>query len=145
MAKITIEKADGEYRVPAEDGYEDGAAYTDDKDDAIAIAKKIYGKDVEIKYRSVPEFVGGKYEKMRPKSIKEGTVMNVFDRTLAILTEGTCTKNEKKVASIEKKIEKAEEKLAKIDKKAKKEAYEKVKEEIKQLKIELKAASKACK
>lgn len=65
--KVTIEKADGEYRVPAEDGYENGAHYTDDKEDAIAVAKKVFGDDVEIKFRSVPEFVGGKYEKYRPK------------------------------------------------------------------------------
>jgi hypothetical protein len=71
---VTIEKSQGEYRVPAKDGYEDGAAYTDDKDDAIATAKRVFGKDVEIKFRSVPEFVGGKYEKYRPKGkLKEGT------------------------------------------------------------------------
>lgn len=65
---ITIEKADGEYRVPAEDGYEDGAYYTNDKLDAMSVAQKVFGKDVIIKFRSVPEFVGGKYEKMKPKN-----------------------------------------------------------------------------
>jgi hypothetical protein len=68
IMKITIEKADGEFRVPAKDGYEDGAYYSDDKEDAIAVAVEMYGQDVEIKFRSVPEFVGGKYEKMRPKN-----------------------------------------------------------------------------
>lgn len=67
--KITIEKEpDGEYRVPSEDGYEDGASYTDYKEDAIAIAKRVFGKDVEIKFRSVPEFTGAKYAKMKPKN-----------------------------------------------------------------------------
>jgi hypothetical protein len=67
---ITIEKdsSTGEFRVPAEDGYEDGASYTDDKNDAIKTCKKRYGKDCVIKFRSVPEFVGGKYEKYRPGS-----------------------------------------------------------------------------
>lgn len=65
--KVTIEKSQGEYRVPSEDGYEDGAYYTDDKEDAVAVAKKVFGDNVEIKYRSVAEFSGGKYEKYRPK------------------------------------------------------------------------------
>lgn len=64
---ITIEKSNGEYRVPSEDGYEDGAHYTDDKDDAIAVAKKVFGSNITIKFKSVFEFVGGKYEKYRPK------------------------------------------------------------------------------
>ena len=68
---VTIEKSQGEYRVPSEDGYEDGAYYTNDRDDAIGVAKKVFGADIDIKYRSVPEFVGGKYEKMRPKNMKE--------------------------------------------------------------------------
>ena len=61
---ITIEKdgSTGEYRVPAQDGKEAGATYTDDKQDAIDTAKSIYGDDVKIKFRSVAEFVGGKYE-----------------------------------------------------------------------------------
>lgn len=65
---ITIEKdsSTGEYRVPAPDGYENGATYTDDMQDAIDTAKSIYGKDVIIKFRSVREFVGGKYELYRP-------------------------------------------------------------------------------
>lgn len=66
-ATVTIEKSQGEYRVPSEDGYEDGAYYDNDKESAIAVAKKTFGDDVVIKFRSVPEFVGGKYEKMRPK------------------------------------------------------------------------------
>lgn len=67
---ITIEKdsSTGEFRVPAEDGYEDGAYYTDDKKDAIDTCKTRYGKVCVIKFRSVPEFVGGKYEKYRPGS-----------------------------------------------------------------------------
>jgi hypothetical protein len=68
---VTIEKADGEYRVPAEDGYEDGAYYTDDKEDAVSTAKKVFGDDATIKFRSVPEFAGGKYDKYRPKGVKE--------------------------------------------------------------------------
>lgn len=74
---VTIEKSsDGEYRVPADDGFEDGAHYTDDKDDAIAVAKKVFGDNVQIKYRSVPEFVGGKYEKMKPntRNVKESYI-----------------------------------------------------------------------
>jgi ribosome modulation factor len=71
--KITIEKSQGEYRVPAKDGREEGACYDTDKESAIGTAKKIYGDDVEIKYRSVPEFVGGKYEdkKKGKKKLKE--------------------------------------------------------------------------
>jgi len=64
---ITIEKSQGEFRVPSDDGYEDGAYYTDSKEDAVATAQKVFGPDIIIKYKSVPEFVGGKYEKYRPK------------------------------------------------------------------------------
>jgi len=73
--KITIEKdsSTGEYRVPAEDGYEDGAYYTADRVDAIDTCKAMHGKDVVITFRSVPEFVGGKYEKYRSKKLKEST------------------------------------------------------------------------
>lgn len=67
---IAIEKdsSTGEFRVPAEDGYEDGAYYTDDKKDAIDTCKTRYGKTCQITFRSVKEFVGGKYEKYRPGS-----------------------------------------------------------------------------
>jgi hypothetical protein len=67
---IAIEKdsSTGEFRVPAEDGYEDGAYYTDDKKDAIDTCKTRYGKECNITFRSVKEFVGGKYEKYRPGS-----------------------------------------------------------------------------
>ena len=68
---ITIEKSQGEFRVPAPDGYEDGAYYTDSKEDAAGTAQKVFGPDIIIKYRSVAEFVGGKYEKYRPKGVKE--------------------------------------------------------------------------
>lgn len=66
---VTIEKSSvtKEYRVPSEDGYENGAAYTDDKQEAIAIAKRVFGSDCIIKFRSVFEFCGGKYEKYRPE------------------------------------------------------------------------------
>jgi predicted transport protein len=83
---VTIEKSsDGEYRVPAEDGYENGAYYTDDKKDATGTAKKVFGDDVVVKFRSVSEFVGGKYEKMRPKSkkLKENTEFNIRTDTMA--------------------------------------------------------------
>lgn len=67
---ITIEKdsSTGEYRIPAKDGYEDGAYYTSEKLDAVDTCKTRYGKNCIIKFRSVPEFVGGKYEKYRPGS-----------------------------------------------------------------------------
>lgn len=70
LQTVTIEKSQGEYRVPSEDGYEDGAYYTVDKKDAEGVAFKVFGKDIIIKFRSVPEFVGGKYEKYRPKGKK---------------------------------------------------------------------------
>ena len=70
-SSVTIEKSQGEFRVPAKDGYEDGACYTEDKQDAIDTAKHIWGSDVQIKFRSVPEFVGGKYEKHRPTTASE--------------------------------------------------------------------------
>lgn len=67
--KITIEKYNGEYRIPAPDGYEDGAAYTDDKEDAISTAKTMYkNPDLKITFRSVSSFEGGKYEKFKPGS-----------------------------------------------------------------------------
>jgi hypothetical protein len=66
---VVIEKSrDGEFRVPAPDGYENGAYYTDDKTDAVGTAKKMYGALMIAKFRSVPEFSGGKYEKYRPGS-----------------------------------------------------------------------------
>jgi hypothetical protein len=84
---VTIEKSQGEFRVPAEDGYEDGAYYTSDKEDAIGTAKKVFGNDVAIKFRSVSEFVGGKYDKYRPKekkvkeSLDEGKDEKIFAKS----------------------------------------------------------------
>ena len=151
---VTIEKdsSTGEYRVPAKDGYENGAAYTDDKQDAIGICKKVYGNDVDIKFRTVREFVGGKYEKMRENT------MNNFESTLQILKEG-CNATDKKCASLKKKLTNLQSKLERmttkfgeIDKKAKPEMYAKAKEQLaalkqeeKALEKEVKAAEKSCK
>ena len=57
MRIITIKKCDGEYRVPAPDNREEGAYYTDCKDDAKATATNyLYkGLDVVIKFRTVSE------------------------------------------------------------------------------------------
>lgn len=59
MASVTILKdsSTGEYRVPAKDGKEAGAYYTDDKQDAIDTAKMMY-KDTEltVKFRTVSDF-----------------------------------------------------------------------------------------
>lgn len=69
---VTIEKSlDGEYRVPAEDGYENGAYYTDDREDAIDTAIHIYGANAQIKFRSVREFYGPKYNRYRPGTPKK--------------------------------------------------------------------------
>jgi hypothetical protein len=66
---VTIEKdkSTGEYRVPAKDGKEKGACYEDDKEAAVGTCKSIYGPDVKIKFKTVPEFVGGKYEDKKAK------------------------------------------------------------------------------
>jgi hypothetical protein len=149
LKTITIEKdsSTGEYRVPSEDGYEDGAYYTDDKKDAEGVAFKVFGKDIIIKYRSVREFVGGKYEKYRPKKIKENVMSNNFDRMLGILSEAKQTEKEKldkikgkvkaKIASIKEKIVEltAEFKQCKADKNTKQ--CKKLEEKIAKLKEEL--------
>jgi len=46
-----------EYRVPGPEKTEAQAYYTDDKEDAIATAKIIHGKKIEIKIIKVEEFV----------------------------------------------------------------------------------------
>lgn len=77
VVKVTIEKdsSTGEFRVPAKDKSEKGAYYTDDKQDATDTAKKIYGEKVKISFKSVPEFVGGKYEdKPKKKAAKKPVV-----------------------------------------------------------------------
>lgn len=56
--KITIKYHRGydEYRVPSPDGSEAGAAYTNDKQDAIGTAKAMHGDHVAITFRKVEEW-----------------------------------------------------------------------------------------
>jgi hypothetical protein len=70
--KVTIEKSqDGEFRVPAQDGFENGAYYTTDRKDAISTCVSMYKPNTPvITFRTVTEFVGGKYEKYRPGTKK---------------------------------------------------------------------------
>lgn len=71
VIKVVIEKdrSTGEYRVPAPDGREEGASYTDDKQDAIDTAKAMYkGKEIKIAFRTVAEFVGKKYQTEKEKA-----------------------------------------------------------------------------
>jgi hypothetical protein len=65
--KVTIEKSqDGEYRVPAPDGFENGAYYSDDRKDAVSTCVSMYKPNTPvITFRNMSEFVGGKYEKYR--------------------------------------------------------------------------------
>ncbi len=53
---ITIKKSStyNEYRVPGKKGTEASAYYTDDKQDAIDTAIAEHGKNIVIKFRSVP-------------------------------------------------------------------------------------------
>jgi len=54
---ITIQNNyDGEYRVPGPKGNEAQAYYTDDKQDAIDTAKKVWGNDVNIKFKKVEDW-----------------------------------------------------------------------------------------
>ena len=60
--KITIKKYAGEYRVPSPDGTEDGAYYTDNKEDAIGSAIDMYKRagftitSSDISFRTVSDF-----------------------------------------------------------------------------------------
>ena len=55
--KITIKiDAYDEYRVPAPDGEERGAYYTNDKDDARGTAALMYHRKIKIAFRRVAEF-----------------------------------------------------------------------------------------
>lgn len=62
---IVIRKQDGEFRVPAPNGEEEGAYYTDDKDDAISTAKVMYDNDeLVVKFRhGFPKKVNEEVEK----------------------------------------------------------------------------------
>ena len=53
MTRITITHDDYDYRVPARDGREAGAYYTDDREDAIGTARHMWGADVAISWRKV--------------------------------------------------------------------------------------------
>ena len=70
--KITISKCDGEFRVPAPNGKEAGAYYTDDKEDAIASAKAMYKND-ELKtvVKACAEFPTDRKPKKKKKAAKK--------------------------------------------------------------------------
>lgn len=55
MKKVTITyaRAYSEYRVPGTDGREASAAYTDEEEDAVAIAKKVHGERISVRIRRV--------------------------------------------------------------------------------------------
>lgn len=69
--KVVIEKdkSTKEYRVPAPNGKEAGAYYTDDRQDAVDTAKDMYKKQgsINITFKSVEEFVGSKYTDKKAK------------------------------------------------------------------------------
>ena len=58
MAKRIVIKmdADDEYKVPAPDGEERGAYYTNDRNDARGTARLMYAKKIKIDFRRVAEF-----------------------------------------------------------------------------------------
>jgi hypothetical protein len=67
---IEKDKSTGEYRVPAKNGNEKGACYEDDKEAAVGTCYAMYGDDCKIKFKLVPEFVGGKYDERKAKKKK---------------------------------------------------------------------------
>jgi hypothetical protein len=54
---IDVQFYDGEWRVPSPEKLESEAYYTMDIADAFNTAKKIHGKDIEIKIREVEGFI----------------------------------------------------------------------------------------
>jgi hypothetical protein len=58
MSTVIIERMENgpdtwEHRVPAPDGREAGAYYTDDRDDAEATAQAMHGQGIKLKVRTV--------------------------------------------------------------------------------------------
>jgi hypothetical protein len=55
---LTLRQNDGEWRVPAKDGKEDGAYYTNDRKDAVATARQMHpGKTIRIAVKDITEEV----------------------------------------------------------------------------------------
>lgn len=92
--KVTILKNTStcEYRVPGPAGTEAQAYYTDDKRDAIGTAQHMYGKDIQIGFRGVPDF--DRFLKENP--IEYGTGLEKVKQKLKHLWDYRLTREEKR-------------------------------------------------